>query len=161
MLSDRVWKALCITGDRLIVNRIPVTVSHLRNENYLPERGQIIVFKNPRFASGLGDEYIVKRVIAFPGEHVKLKDGIFTVYNGDNPNGFNPDDLIKTKDEIIGPTSGSYDDVVPEGDLFVTGDHRVGSFSSDSRNNLGTIPLYDVVGPVLIRVFPFTQIRFF
>ena len=39
------------TGDRLIVNRIPVTMSSLKNELYMPKRGEIIVFENPRYDS--------------------------------------------------------------------------------------------------------------
>lgn len=147
------------TGDRLIVNRLPVTWSQLQNKTYVPERGQVIVFKNPRFTIGGDDEYIVKRVIAFGGERVLLKDGSFTVFNESTPNGFNPDDA--NKGEPGTPTSGEVDVVVPDGELFVSGDHREGSFSMDSRNQLGTIPLYDVVGPVSLRIFPFDKLRGF
>lgn len=147
------------TGDRLIVNRLPVTWAQLQNKSYVPERGEVIVFKNPRYTSGAGDEYIVKRVIAFAGERVVLANGQYTVYNSEHPEGFNPDD--SNNGEPGSPTSGSVDVVVPNGELFVSGDHRQGSYSYDSRNGLGTIPLYDVVGPVGIRIFPFDKIRVF
>lgn len=147
------------TNDRLIVSRLPVTVSQLQNKTYIPDRGQVIVFKNPRYSTGLGDEYIVKRVIAFDGERVVLQDGVYTVYNDKNPDGFNPDDA--NGGEPGSPTSGSVDVVVPQDELFVSGDHREGSFSLDSRNGLGTIPYYDVIGPVSLRVFPFNKIRTF
>lgn len=147
------------TGDRLIVNRIPVTIAALQGKSYVPERGQIIVFKNPRWTEGNEDEYIVKRVIAFPGERVVLKDGTYTVYNAKYPQGFNPDDA--NHGEPGSPTTGAVDEVVPENELFVSGDHRQGSFSYDSRNGLGTIPYYDVMGPVTIRIFPFNKIRTF
>jgi len=148
------------TGDRLIIDRLAVTWAQLQGKSYLPNRGQIIVFRNPHYTSGIGDEYIVKRVIAFPGERVVLKDGVYTVYNKENPNGFNPDD--SNKGEPGSPTSGSLDmKEVPAGELFVSGDHRQDKYSYDSRNGLGTIPLYDIVGPVSIRVFPFDKMRFF
>lgn len=147
------------TNDRLIVNRLPVTWSQLQNKTYVPERGQVIVFKNPHYSTGTGDEYIVKRVIAFPGERVVLKDGIYSVYNNQFPEGFNPDDT--NRDKPGSPTSGEVDTVVPQDELFVSGDHRQGSFSLDSRNGLGTIPYYDIVGPVGLRIFPFDKIRGF
>lgn len=147
------------TGDRLIVNRIPVTIAQLQNKSYVPERGQVIVFKNPQYTGNNVDEFIVKRVIAFPGEHVVLKDGHFTVYNKERPEGFNPDD--NNHGEPGSPTSGSTDTVVPEGALFVSGDHRQANFSYDSRNGLGMIPYYDIIGPVGIRIFPFNAIRTF
>jgi signal peptidase I len=147
------------TGDRLIVNRLPVTWAQLQNKPYVPERGQIIVFKNPRYNVGTGDEYIVKRVIAFPGERVTVTDGVLTVYNSEHPNGFHPDDA--NHGEPGSPTSGSVDTTVTDGTLFVAGDHRQGDFSFDSRSGLGLIPYYDVVGPVKLRIYPFTSIRVF
>lgn len=148
------------TGDRLIVSRLPVTLAQLQNKSYVPERGQVIVFKNPQYVPGLGEEYIVKRVIAFPGERVVLKDGVYTVYNSEKPDGFNPDELSgeNLQDKY---TSGEADQVVTEDTLFVSGDHREGSYSKDSRNGLGLIPYYDIIGPVSVRIFPFDKIRTF
>lgn len=150
------------TGDRLIVNRLPVTWSSIKGKQYVPERGQVIVFKNPRYTLGIEDEFIVKRVIGLPGERVTLQDGHYVVYNDEHPNGFNPDD--DNNGEPGSPTSGTADQIVPEGEIFVSGDHRQGNFSFDSRNGdqgMGTIPLYDVIGPVGMRIFPFNKIRTF
>lgn len=147
------------TGDRLIVNRLPSTFAHLQNEPYVPDRGQVIVFKNPNYTPSSEDEYIVKRVIAFPGERVVVKDGKITVYNADNPRGFNPDD--QNNGEPTSPTSGNIDVVVPEGELFVAGDHRQGNYSFDSRSGLGTIPYVELVGPVSLRIWPLNKIRTF
>lgn len=158
MVGPSMEKTL-FTDDRLIVNRVPVTLAHLQNKPYMPNRGQIIVFKNPQYSPGMADEYVVKRVIAFPGERVVLQNGQYTVYNSESPGGFNPDD--DNNGEPGSPTSGSVDKIVPDGELFVSGDHREGNYSLDSRNGLGTIPLYDVVGPVSMRLFPFNQIRTF
>jgi len=147
-------------GDRLIVNRLPVTWAQLQNKPYVPERGEIIVFKNPAFDEvNQREEYIVKRVIAFEGEQVILEGGHYTVFNKEHLEGFNPDD--SNNGEPGKPTSGEIDTTVPEGTLFVSGDHRQGNNSLDSRNGLGFIPLYDVIGPVSLRIFPFDQIRGF
>lgn len=150
------------TGDRLIVDRLPVTWAQLQNKTYLPERGDIIVFKNPHYSRGIEDEYIVKRVIGLPGDRVTIEDGHYVVYNTEHPTGFDPDQL--NNGEPGSPTSGTADVVVPEGEIFVSGDHRQGNFSYDSRNGasgMGTIPLYDVVGPVSFRIFPFNKMRGF
>lgn len=150
------------TGDRLIVNRIPLTISQLQNKQYMPERGQVIVFKNPNYtpSTGTDSENIVKRVIAFAGERVTVKDGTVTVYNTENPDGFNPDTDVNNN-EPGQPTSGDVDTVVPEGTIFVMGDHREGNYSCDSRNCMGPIPLFDIIGPVSVRIFPFDKIRTF
>lgn len=147
------------TNDRLIVNRVPVTAAHLQGKDYVPSRGQVIVFENPHYQPGLPDEFIVKRVIAFPGERVTIVDGNVKVYNQENPNGFAVD---KKWPGPTSPTDGDgLDQIVPSGQLFVMGDHRQPGFSLDSRNGLGTIPYDDIIGPVAFRIYPFTGIRMF
>ncbi len=147
------------TGDRLVVNRLPVTWAQLQNKQYVPDRGQVIVFKNPKYNAGMGEEFIVKRVIAFPGERVTVTGGVLTVYNNEHPAGFHPDDA--TPGGPGSPTSGTVDEVVSDQTLFVAGDHREGSYSYDSRSGLGLIPYYDIVGPVSARIYPIDKIRTF
>lgn len=146
------------TGDRLIVNRLPVTWSRIRSTNYIPERGQVIVFKNPRWHSGEASEYIVKRVIAFPGEKVIVRDGKVTVYNDQHPEGI---DVDKEHPGALQPTDGNEETVVPEGQIYVLGDHRQAGYSCDSRACLGTIPFDDIIGPVSARIYPLNKISLF
>lgn len=147
------------TGDRLIVNRLPVTWSQIQNKSYIPQRGEIIVFKNPQFIAGTQDAFLVKRVIAFPGERVVVDNGVLTVFNNEHPDGFHPDD--DNNNEPGSPTSGSVNTTVTDGTLFVVGDHREGEYSCDSRACLGLIPFYDIIGPVNLRIYPFNHLRTF
>ena len=142
------------TGDRLIVNRLPITLTSVQNKEYFPGRGEIIVFKNPRYVAGEPDEYIVKRVIALPGERVVVANGTMTVYNSKHPDGFNPDQTSLPLGKPGSFTSGSIDTVVSDGTVFVSGDHRAGACSSDSRGSMGTIPTFDIIGPVAFRIWP-------
>ena len=158
-------------GDRVVVNRLAVSIAHFKGEEYVPERGQIIVFANGE-ASGpltcdppdnVDDQYIIKRVVAFPGERVTVKDGILTVYNEEYPEGHIYDTEWR-EDGGIGPkeyTYGDVDIIVPAGELFVSGDNREGLNSLDSRSGLGTIPYCRIMGPVLFRLYPFDKIRGF
>lgn len=170
-------------SDRVIVNRAAVTWAHFTGNEYVPERGQIIVFlnedeekvaeykkqgvNNPMTCdvpSNVADQYIIKRVIAFPGERVVVKDGEMKIYpDKDSTEGI-VYDADWRKSETDGPkeyTSGEVDMVVPEGELFVSGDNREGSHSWDSRNGLGTIPYCRIVGPVMMRLFPIDKMRTF
>lgn len=194
LLNSYVYRSYNVVGssmentlhgdDRVIVNRLAVSWSHFLGHEYVPKRGQVIVFvsedkdkvekyekagtKNPltcAVPTGVADQYIIKRVIAFPGERVIVKDGVLTVYNDEHPypNGFHPDEATRVSDSDgpKTPTSGEIDLVVPPGELFVSGDNREGSHSWDSRNGLGTVPYCRVIGPVLLRLFPFDKIRTF
>ncbi len=149
-------------GDRLIVDRIPVTIAQLENKQYVPQRGQIIVFKNPHFVQGMQDAYLVKRVIGLPGERVVVKDGVVTVYNSKYPNGHVYDtEFQKNGTGPQSPSSGDEDMNVAPDTVFVAGDNRIGGNSYDSRDGLGTIPLYDIVGPVKLRIYPFNAFTIF
>ncbi|MCL2037918.1 signal peptidase I [Candidatus Saccharibacteria bacterium] len=158
-------------SDRLIVNLLPVTGAHIAGKEWVPSRGQIIVFKNPKFTPGSPDEYIVKRVIGLPGERVTVTDCVLKVHNSEHPNGFNPypdfKNFTENDAEINTCVEGAGTDVtVPDDQIFVVGDHRVGIYSMDSRDgggraSLGTIPLDDIIGPVALRIWPIDQLKIF
>lgn len=146
------------TNERLIVNKVPRTYARAIGKEFVPQRGQIIVFRNPLFQEGTHDEFVVKRVIGLPGERVVVENGTLKIYNGSNPDGFEPDKDFKGPKY---PTTGSVDTVVPQHDIFVSGDNRVENFSLDSRNGMGTIPLENIQGSVALRIYPFDKMKLF
>jgi signal peptidase I len=146
------------TKDRIIVNRLPVTWAMLQGKQYVPTRGQIIVFENPLYKSGEEDKFIVKRVIGFPGEHIKIQDCAISIYNNEHKNGFDPYDDFDIKPVCV---SGDIDQVVDDNALFVIGDNRDGRYSLDSRSGLGQVPYDKVVGPVGVQIYPFDKIQLY
>jgi signal peptidase I len=115
-----------------------------------PERGQTVVFKTPPAAAKCGREdggtTFVKRLIGLPGDHVRERNG-FIFING------------KPLDEpYVTPAERDHENgtwSVPQGRYFFLGDNR--SDSCDSRV-WGTVPRSDLIGPVVLRYWPFDRI---
>jgi signal peptidase I len=144
-------------GDRLIISKIGRTSSRITRKEYVPDRGDIIVFVDPQ----RDDLQLIKRVIGLPGERVVVKSGEITVYNAEHPGGFNPDTSGIYQADLPEQKTGDVDVTVPKSHLFVSGDNREGSNSLDSRNELGTVPDDLVVGTLKVRLFPFNSAKFF
>ncbi len=109
-----------------------------------PQRGDIIVFKNPRNQ----EEFFIKRIIGLPGEKVKVFDNRIEIYNEENPQGI-------VLDEIYLPvgrnTRGTEMVELGKGEYYVFGDNRDNSL--DSRV-FGAIKIDSIVGKVWVRGWP-------
>ncbi len=139
-------------GDRLILSDI----------NYTPEYGDVVIINswdaylfdangNPVAGEGL-NKRVVKRIIATGGQtlDIDFKTGTVTVDGAvlDEPYINNP----TTRDE----GAFTYPITIPEGYVFVLGDNR--GVSKDSRHpNVGLVAEVDIVGKVLLRVYPFSD----
>ncbi len=141
--------------DRLIVYKLPRTLSKLTRNSYTPKRAEVVIFtRQDDYTAGVAkSRQLIKRVIALPGERVVVKDNKITVYNDEKPEGFNPDE-IAPYGKVIGNTSGDVDLVVPDDSIFVCGDNRAQSL--DSRA-FGPVKLKDLVGRLSLRVYPFNK----
>jgi len=156
-------------GDRVLVNR---AVFHTRDI----ERGDVIVFngtdsfvpageaptRNPIsgavawFGQSLGlmapdSTDFVKRVIGVAGDHVTCCDAQGRI----EVNGVPLDEEYLYPGDV--PSLESFDVVVPEGKLWVMGDHR--SNSADSRAHMGDpgggfVPVDKVVGRAMMVLWP-------
>lgn len=139
-------------GNRVFILKLPKTINNLRGKEYVPTRHEIIVFKKPNDP----DTQLIKRVIGLPGDRVVVKDGKITVYNADNPDGFNPD-ANTDYGPTLASTVGNVDIVVGDNELFVCGDNRAPGGSFDSRSGLGLVPVQNIVGRLWIRYFPLSE----
>jgi signal peptidase I len=144
-------------GDRLIVQKLSKNWSAIRGKEYTPQRYEIVVFDKPSFLSNSsGDvDHLIKRVIGLPGERVVLRDGKYTIYNLENPAGFDPDKDQEYSKDILN-TPGEVDITVGEREIFVSGDNR--SNSLDSRN-FGAVNTNSVTGIAVIRFIPVNAFR--
>lgn len=140
-------------SDYLIVSKVEHTGAAAIHHDYIPKRDQVIVFHYPK-QTNLD---FVKRVIALPGERVVVNNCKVTVYNAAHPNGLDPDADHKVNGAC---SEGDIDETVPAGNIFVMGDNRTPGGSFDSRD-WGFLPSYDIIGNVVLRLYPFDNFHLF
>ena len=145
------------TGDHLIVWKVPQTIAGVTGNDYIPNRGDVIIFDVPASAANPTELQLVKRVIALPGERIAIRNGTVTVYNQAHPQGFQPDRTLPYG-TVITTTPGNIDVVVGDNQVFVLGDHR--DNSKDSRD-LGPVRSDDIVGKLIARVLPANNFKIF
>ena len=116
-----------------------------------PQRGDIIVFKSDLYDDSGKQKNLIKRIIGLPGDTVEIKEGDVYI-NGE---------LLQEEYVAEQGLSGEMEAVtVPAGRLFVMGDNR--GVSLDSRSEaVGTIDMDAIVGKVVIRLYPFSEIKVF
>lgn len=144
-------------GDRLIVQKLSKNWSKIRGQDYIPQRYEIVVFDKPSFISGSSGnvDHLIKRVIGLPGERVVLSNGKYTIYNEENPSGFNPDSGQEYAKDILN-TPGEVDITVGQKEVFVSGDNRNNSL--DSRN-FGAINSDSITGVATLRFVPVNEFK--
>lgn len=143
--------------DRLIVNKVPRTIARITGHQYVPHRGDIVIFNQSGLPGFVGTKQLIKRVIGLPGDRVVVKDGKITIYDSTHPKGFNPDTTGKYR--ITAPTTiGSVDQTLNKDELFVCGDNR--SNSEDSRY-FGPIKTSQLVAKLTLRILPLNTVKKF
>lgn len=158
-------------NERLLLNRLTKTKKQMPergdiitfeapSENYVsPENADInnpiAKYENePKTVFGKFAYYVlewgktsyIKRVIALPGEHVKIENGKVYI-NGEELEENYLEEGVQT-DSLNGAFT---DFVVPENCVFAMGDNR--AKSTDCRR-FGCIPLEKIEGTVVLRFFP-------
>lgn len=143
-------------GDRLLVNKLPLTFSHFGHK-YIPNRGDIIVFNQANLPGFSSPNMLIKRVVGLPGDRVVVKNGSITIYNSTHPDGFNPDTNMGYKIKAI-PTLGLVDTTLASDQIFVCGDNR--DNSEDSRF-FGPVNVNQISGKLIFRILPLGKSQHF
>jgi signal peptidase I len=117
-------------GEFVLVNRVAYRFGQ-------PERGDIIVFRDPNNING---KDLIKRIIGLPGDTIVIRDGTVSL-NGQ----------LLHEDYIAAPPVYSGQWEVPPGHLFVLGDNR--NDSSDSHS-WGLLPIENVIGKAVLIYWP-------
>ena len=104
------------------------------------ERGHIVFFRSPLDQN----QYLIKRIIATPGERIKIRDGLIHVN----------DNLVDEPylSPMSVPTNLPETEIAP-GNVFVLSDNRRPLASLDSRQ-FGQIPFGSVEGRAAIILWP-------
>ena len=102
--------------------------------------------KFTKYVLEIGKDSYIKRVIALPGEHVKIKDGKVYINDKELEEKYLQDGIVTDVLE-----TGFTDFIVPENCVFAMGDNR--SHSTDCRA-FGCIPLEKIESKVAIRIWP-------
>ncbi|TGN81849.1 signal peptidase I [Streptomyces bauhiniae] len=131
-------------GDRVLVNKLAYRFGAR------PSRGDVVVFDGTGY---FGHADYVKRVVGVGGDHVVCCDREGRIEVNGRP-------VDETGFLYPGNSASDvpFDVVVPDGRLFLLGDHR--ARSSDSRDHLGSpgggmVPVEDVVGRADWIVWPY------
>lgn len=153
------------------------------------QRGDVVVFEDPgnwlapspptenplkialEFVGVLpnsGTEHLIKRVIGMPGDHVRFSADVGQLEVNGEP--LEESAYLYAVDGMqVAPATVPFEIVVPEGHIFVMGDHR--NASADSRCRLGDVsqnpgsnafvPIDKVVGASVAIVAPLDRISTF
>ena len=141
-------------SDRLIVFKLGKTWSNILNDDYIPDRGDIVIFNK----NGSKDLQLVKRVVGLPGDTISYDNGKIRVQNTENPDGFIFEDEF---DLDLAITEEFEQTSISSGEVYVVGDNRLPNASLDSRSSLGSIDSDLIVGELVTRIYPLSSFKLF
>lgn len=130
-------------GEYILTDKVSYHFHH-------PQRGNVIVFKAPKNEQ----KDFIKRIVAIPGEKIKLERGNIFIDGKKLEESYLPADMVTLPKSLV--TEGQ-EVLIPLGEYFVMGDNR--QHSSDSRD-WGTVPEGLIIGKAWLRYWPINKISF-
>lgn len=133
-------------GDLVFINKLSTSVGS-------PDYGDVVICK---LEEGSGYENIIKRVIGLPGDEIDIVENeddeeVYDLYvNGE----YIEEDFLG--EPMMTDGNIEYPFEVPENSYFVMGDNRNESLDS-RRESVGAIHKDDLMGKVVLRLYPFSD----
>lgn len=128
-------------GERLFVNKIRYIIG-------APDHGDIVILRDPE-PTEPDKQYLVKRVIGVPGDHIEVRNHEVLL---------NGEELSESYTDVAVEGGDLFAQTVPSGHYFVMGDNRHLNSSKDSRY-FGMVPIELIEGRADYIIWPITRMK--